>query len=137
MRCWHQIGLNVDIAPTIADLLGTVPPQESLVDGHSLAPLAFAATATTIAGAGGARGADADADASAEWRTAFLFEFWAGGKPGAAAPKGPYCSHYMMAVNNTYQGVRTASGLKYVVARQYLSVTCSGTFSHTLLLSHT
>ena len=35
------IGLNVDIAPTIADLVYTVPPDAALVDGHSLAPHAF------------------------------------------------------------------------------------------------
>ena len=48
-----------------------------------------------------------------------MFEFWAGGKPDAPPAVGPYCEHNIMAVNNTYQGVRTADNLKYVDFRPY------------------
>jgi len=92
-----EIGLNVDIAPTVAGLFGTAPPVESLVDGHSMLPLLFDLSPPT-------------------WRDDFVFEFWAGNGPPA---RGPYCSHIMMAPNNTYQGVRTADGLKYVDFRPY------------------
>lgn len=91
-----SIGLNVDIAPTIAGLFNTVPFADSLVDGHSLLPLVFGPAPA--------------------WRKDFVFEFWAGGK-GVA--RGPYCDHAMMAVNNTYAGVRTLDGLKYVDFRPY------------------
>ena len=101
-----QIGLNVDIAPTIADLLWTAPPAEALVDGKSLLPFAF-----------GTNGP------STKWRTDFVFEFWAGpfnptNKFIPATP-GSYCRHDMMAVNNTYQAVRTADNLKYVDFRPF------------------
>ena len=59
-----EIGLNVDIAATVAGLLGTVPPAESLVDGYSLLPLVFPSTT--------GQGND-----KVEWREDFLFEFWA------------------------------------------------------------
>ena len=97
--------LNVDIAPTIAALLHTAPPAASRTEGRSLAPLLF--------------GGEAAAAAAASWRKAFIFEFWAGGKVGAPAPRGPYCSHVMMAVNNTYSGIRTVEGLKYVDFRPH------------------
>ena len=37
-----KIGLNIDVAPTIAGLIGTKPPAEALIDGRSLEPLLFA-----------------------------------------------------------------------------------------------
>jgi arylsulfatase A-like enzyme len=37
-----KIGLNIDVAPTIAALVGTAPPAAALVDGRSLTPLLFA-----------------------------------------------------------------------------------------------
>ena len=92
-----EISLNVDVGATIAELLGTAPPADALVDGHSLLPLLTAPAAERP-----------------QWRDDFVFEFWAGGQPGGPATPGSYCSHNMMAPNNTYQGVRTASGLKYV-----------------------
>jgi N-acetylglucosamine-6-sulfatase len=98
----QEFGLNVDIAPTIAGLLGTTPFADSLVDGHSLLPLVFAPPA--------------------EWRKDFMFEFWAGGKPGNPVARGPYCNHAIMAVNNTYAGVRTVTGLKYVDFRPYENI---------------
>lgn len=94
-RTLQGIGLNIDIAPTIAALIGTVPPPAAKVDGQSLLPLLF----------GGA---------STAWREDFLFEFWAGGQPGGAVAREYVCDHVMMAPNNTYAGVRTAAGLKYV-----------------------
>eukprot|EP00038_Savillea_parva_P026063 m.51112 g.51112 ORF g.51112 m.51112 type:complete len:719 (+) comp7286_c0_seq1:47-2203(+) len=97
-----NIALNVDIAPTIADLFYTQPFEESLTDGHSLVPLVL----------GDNRPRDED------WRQDFVFEFWAGGKPNTL-PRGPYCDHAIMAYNNTYAGVRTLTGLKYVDFRPY------------------
>jgi N-acetylglucosamine-6-sulfatase len=91
----EAIGLNIDVAPTIAALLGTVPPQAAKVDGRSLVPILFAEDGAT---------------ASPGWRKDFLFEFWSG---GAQAPRGPYCHHMIAAPNNTYAGVRTLDK-KYV-----------------------
>ena len=95
------IALNVDIAPTIAGLVRAAPFPESLTDGHSLTPLLFAP------------------NTSQTWRQAFVFEFWAGGKAGEQPKEGAYCSHNIMSVNNTYQGVRTASDLKLVDFRPH------------------
>ena len=53
----QAIGLNVDVAVTLADFGGFVPPDEAMVDGRSLKPL--------LTGA----------EAEAAWpRTQFLFE---------------------------------------------------------------
>jgi hypothetical protein len=58
-----------------------------------------------------------------------VFEFWAGGKPGTAAP-GPYCEHIIMAPNNTYQAVRTETNLKYVDFRPYEDIQEASVFAH-------
>lgn len=104
----QKIGLNVDIAPTIADLVYTAPPVEALVDGKSLAPFAFD-TAHLVH--------------PSKWMSEFVFEFWAGPynptNKYVPATEGVYCQHDMMATNNTYQGVRTSSNLKYVDFRPY------------------
>ena len=100
-----QIGLNIDIAPTIAALVGTSPPAEAVVDGRSLAPLLFAPSDT--------------AAAAVPWRDDFLFEFWAGPKTAFGA----YCHHIMMSGNNTYAGVRTADDLKFVKFRDDVNFT--------------
>ena len=53
-----------------------------------------------------------------KWRTDFLFEFWEGPPGGPSqAVRGSYCDHVMTASNNTYQGVRTSDGLKYISFR--------------------
>ena len=143
-----QMGLNIDIAPTIAALGGTVPPPEAQVDGRSLLPLLFPdETGSTQ-------------QAQDTWRQSFLFEFYSGEVPvcservmgfhlfslfdlstclftsistswyflilfilfwhyvglpkGGKVARGPYCHSIIMAPNNTYHGVRTATGLKYV-----------------------
>ena len=88
------IGLNIDVAPTIAALLGTAPPQAAKVDGRSLVPILFARDAAPVPA----------------WRKDFLFEFWSG---SANTPRGPYCHHIIAAPNNTYAGVRTLDK-KYV-----------------------
>ena len=95
----EHIGLNIDVAPTIASLLGLEPPAAAKVDGRSMEPILFGTAPSDDAGA---------------WRTDFVFEFFAGGRPGGRAPRGPYCSHMIMAPNNTYHGVRTLDGHKYV-----------------------
>jgi len=105
----EHIGLNIDVAPTIAAILGTTPPPEARIDGRSLEPLLFAAdrlgTARHLQG-------------HTSWRTDFLFEFWMGGHPGSPPGRGPYCHHMMAAWNNTYAGIRSATyaaaGHKYV-----------------------
>ena len=102
----HALALNVDVAPTIAALFHTEPPPESLTDGRSLLPLLFTAPAGTDGGGTSGGG---------EWRKDFLFEFWEGNlsQVGGAKPGG-FCNHIISAANNTYQGVRTADGLKLV-----------------------
>eukprot|EP01045_Picozoa_sp_COSAG04_P008402 COSAG04_NODE_464_length_13939_cov_11.061922_10_plen_176_part_00 len=53
----NAIGLNIDVAVTLADFGGFVPPDEAMVDGRSLKPLLVGA------------------EAEAAWpRTEFLFE---------------------------------------------------------------
>lgn len=89
-----EIVLNVDIAPSIAGLFHTTPPPESLTDGHSIIPLLY----------------PNESESQVHWRKDFLFEFWGAGK---GAP-GLYCHHIIASGNNTYQGVRTSDGLKYV-----------------------
>jgi hypothetical protein len=50
---------------------------------------------------GAARAADGDRDSGGQWRTDFVFEFFAGGHAGGPAGRGPYCHHMIMAPNNT------------------------------------
>lgn len=113
------IGLNVDVAVTLAAFAGFEPPAAARVDGRSLAPLLLA---------GGA------ADAAARWpRGEFLFEHEGGDikpfvgaaantcgtkwlQPDGGAPTNPtvhgLCScgnpmqHWISARNNTYKGLR-------------------------------
>ena len=66
-------------------------------------------------GDGGGSGESASESKSIDWRTDFLFEFWAGGKPGGTVAREYLCNHVMMAPNNTYAGVRTIDGMKLVV----------------------
>merc|ERR1719174_27066 len=52
---------------------------------------------------------------SAAWRTDMLFEFWCDNPRGTfSAPRGGYCHHVICSDNNTYAGVLTETGLKYV-----------------------
>eukprot|EP00054_Salpingoeca_dolichothecata_P016564 m.97355 g.97355 ORF g.97355 m.97355 type:complete len:550 (-) comp22037_c0_seq4:83-1732(-) len=95
-----NIALNIDIAPTLAEFAGFAPPAAAEVDGRSLVPFALS---------------NASQSFTAPWtRKDFLFEFWAGGNPSTKPAIGPYCNHIIMSWNNTYTGVRTADGLKYV-----------------------
>ena len=113
-----QIGLNIDVGPTIAELVGTAPPPEAKVDGRSLAPLLLARSDAELAAA------------AVGWRDDFLFEFWCGAdlrqQPPSTFPppaKGGYCDRIICSWNNTYQGVRTADDLKYVEFRDLLNFT--------------
>ena len=93
-----EITLHIDLAPTIASLVGTAPPKEADVDGRSFAPLLFGETGEVV-----------------PWRTDMLFEFWCDNPQGTPrVVRGPYCDHVMCSSNNTYAGVLTSSGLKYV-----------------------
>ncbi len=56
----EQMALNIDFAPTIAELAGV--PASEFVDGRSLAPLL-----------------DGSPPATSSWRSAFLVEHWSGG----------------------------------------------------------
>ena len=113
-----QISLNIDVGPTIAELVGTSPPLEAKVDGRSLAPLLLARSDAELA------------TAAADWREDFVFEFWGGAdlrqQPPSAFPppaRGGYCNHIMCSWNNTYQGVRTADDLKFVEFRDLVNFT--------------
>ena len=104
--------LNIDIAPTIAALVGTTPPPEADVDGRSFAPLLFGAAAADAREGGGE---EERSEAVAEWRSDILFEFWCDNPKGTAhTAVGPYCHHVICTANNTYAGVLTADGLKYI-----------------------
>ena len=113
-----QIGLNIDVGPTIAELVGTKPPAEAKVDGVSLVPLLLS------------RSDDELAAAAAGWRRDFMFEFWGGADlrnathfpPGVVAIGG-YCHRAICSWNNTYAGVRTADDLKYVEFRDLVNFT--------------
>lgn len=87
-----QIVLNIDIAPTLIDLMGATPPDE--MDGTSFAPLL--------------RG-----EAPAEWRSDFLIDYHGEGrKPcglSSCPPPPPETFHPTDASNNTYTCVRTLS----------------------------
>jgi arylsulfatase A-like enzyme len=87
-RTLEQIGLNIDVAPTIAALLGTAPPPEAKIDGRSLVPLLFERT-SAVGGAGEAQTQTEKEEADVPWRTDFLFEFWSGGRLGGPAARGP------------------------------------------------
>ena len=91
----EHIGLNIDVAPTIASLLGVAPPAAAKIDGRSMEPILFADTASS--------------SEFSPWRTDFVFEFFAGGRVGGPAPRGPYCHHMIMAPNNTYVRSRNAT----------------------------
>ena len=65
---------------------------------RSLTPLLFASSDEAVS--------------AVDWREDFLFEFWAGQNP--VPTPGAYCHHTIMVGNNTYQGVRTANGTKFV-----------------------
>ena len=95
----EDIGLNIDVAPTIASLFGITVPAAARINGRSMEPVLFADASTKL-------GAE-------PWHTDFLLKFYAGGRPGAPPARGPYCHHIMMASNNTYAGIRTL-GQKYV-----------------------
>ncbi len=98
-RTIPAFGAMIDVAPTIADLVGATVPERAQLDGRSMVPLLFG-----------------DADA-VEWRKELLFEFYAGGKQGGPCAIGPYCRHIMMSPNNTYSGVVTTEGWKYIEFR--------------------
>ena len=111
-----QIGLNIDVGPTIADFVGTTPPPEAKVDGVSLVPLLLS------------RSDDELAAAAASWRKDFMFEFWGGADLRNATTFPPpaiggYCHRAICSWNNTYVGVRTEDDLKYVEFRDLVNFT--------------
>ena len=85
-----QIVLNIDIAPTLIDLMGLEPPQE--MDGTSFAPLL--------------RG-----EAPSTWRHDFLLDYHGEGRPPCGLPNCPAPKvdnfHAQDSSNNTYSCVRT------------------------------
>ena len=87
-----QIVLNIDIAPTLIDLMGLEPPQE--MDGTSFAPLL--------------RG-----EAPSTWRHDFLIDYHGEGHPPCGLPSCPAPKpenfHSIDAGNNTYTCLRTLS----------------------------
>jgi arylsulfatase A-like enzyme len=109
-----KIGLNIDVAPTIAALVYTAPPAEALIDGRSLTPLIFTEDAQEQAQHPAAQN-NAAASTADEWRTDFLFEFWAGGAPGGKVAREYLCDHVMMSPNNTYAGMLPACSLDSLV----------------------
>jgi hypothetical protein len=58
---------------------------------------------------------NAAASTADEWRTDFLFEFWAGGAPGGKVAREYLCDHVMMSPNNTYAGMLPACSLDSLV----------------------
>jgi N-acetylglucosamine-6-sulfatase len=115
-----MIGLNVDVAVTIADLAGYSIPAEAQVDGRSLKPVLMEARSLSPSG---------PSAPAATTRDEFMFEHsgndiapskvpggtcgtaWMkpGGKPIQTVPLckcGNPMNHWISAANNTYTGLR-------------------------------
>ena len=120
------VGLNVDIAPTIAAMAGVSPGPEARLDGRSLLPALLGLGAGAGAGAAAAAAAAAAAGAAAPPppRTEFTFEYWGNDlRPEHPSPQLLKCGnpmgHWLDAKNNTWLGLRVLNGthdLKYLQA---------------------